>query len=192
MSDQRPPLNPPTHRRRSSFVEMFNPRVNTKPSAVSSSPPSSAIPTTPGVSHHRRGTSITTLGLTTNSNDQTSPFTAFARQRRASVATSNGSGSPEFRNSFGDEPAVIEEDDQSRSTIPTPSSPSFARRVSFGAQALKDGRLGGSPGATGGGRRPSSLFTLDEKSENAIPSRQDKSGTAKTAGKSRGRSFMHC
>jgi len=61
------------------------------------------------------------------------------------------SSSPDFKNSFGDEPAVLEEDDTARATINPPSSPSFARRVSFGAQALRDVRLGGSPGASGGG-----------------------------------------
>ncbi|EXJ61365.1 uncharacterized protein A1O5_11923 [Cladophialophora psammophila CBS 110553] len=102
------------------------------------------------------------------------------------------SSSPDFKNSFGDEPAVLEEDDPSRATIHPPSSPSFARRVSFGAQALRDVRLGGSPGAAGGGRRPSSsLFTLNENFENAIPSRRATSGTAKTAGKSRGLSLSY-
>jgi len=67
------------------------------------------------------------------------------------VATSSVSSSPDFRNSFSDEPAVLEEDDTARATINPPASPSFARRVSFGAQALRDVRLGGSPGASGGG-----------------------------------------
>ncbi|KIW96634.1 uncharacterized protein Z519_02025 [Cladophialophora bantiana CBS 173.52] len=175
-----PPL--PQHRRRSSFVDMFNPRTNSSPSSLSSSPPSPGVPSSPTVPQHRRGTSITALGLTTNPSNHT-PFAAFGLQRRASVATSSMSSSPDFKNSFGDEPAVLEEDDPSRATVHPPSSPSFARRVSFGAQALRDVRLGGSPGAAGGGRRPSSsLFTLNEKFENAIPSRRATSGTAKTAG----------
>ena len=194
MADQNDPPSPPlNHRRRSSIVEMFHPRASSNNTAMSSSPPSAAVPPSPGVPQHRRGTSITSLGLTTNPTSQSSPYDAFARQRRASIATSSASGSPDFRNSFGDEPAVLEEDDQTRATIQPPSSPSFARRVSFGAQALRDVRQGGSPGATGGtggGRRPSStLFTLDENSENATPSRRAASGTAKTAGKSRGLSF---
>jgi hypothetical protein len=83
---------------------------------------------------------------------------------------------------------VVEEDD----SVQAPPSPSFARRVSFGAQALRDGRLAGSPVAAGGGRRPSSsLFTLDETSENAASSRRTPSGTAKTGGKSRGQSVLH-
>ncbi|KIW30564.1 hypothetical protein, variant [Cladophialophora immunda] len=153
MSDRNPaPPSPPPpqHRRRSSFVDMFNPRTGSSPSTLSSSPPSSGVPSTPTVPQHRRGTSITALGLTTNPSNQT-PFSAFGLQRRASVATSSISSSPDFKNSFGDEPAVIEEDDPSRATLHPPSSPSFARRVSFGAQALRDVRLGGSPGAAGGG-----------------------------------------
>ena len=191
MSDRtNPPSPPPQHRRRSSIVDMFSPRSNSTTAAVSSSPPSAAVPSTPSVIQ-RRGTSITALGLTTNPQNQSSPYTAFARQRRASIATSSTSSSPDFKNSFGDEPAVIEEDDPSRATVQSPS-PSFARRVSFGAQALRDVKTGGSPGASGGGRRPSSLFTLDENFENATPSRQAASGTAKTAGKSRGLSFHLC
>ncbi|OCT46737.1 hypothetical protein CLCR_02062 [Cladophialophora carrionii] len=186
MSDQNTPPSPSfaQHRRRSSIVEMFSPRLNTSSSAaVSSSPPSAGVPSTPTVPQHRRGTSITALGLTTNPSNQ-SHFSAFGLQRRASVATSSVASSPDFKNSFGDEPVVLEEDDTSRAAINPPPSPSFARRVSFGAQALRDVRLGGSPGASGGGRRPSSslLTTLDENSENATASRRATSGTAKTAG----------
>lgn len=43
----------------------------------------------------------------------------------------------------------MEEDDSSQAAL-NPPSPSFARRVSFGAQALRDVRVGGSPGTTGG------------------------------------------
>ncbi|KEF52542.1 uncharacterized protein A1O9_11384 [Exophiala aquamarina CBS 119918] len=183
MADQGAPASPPPNRRRASIVDMFNPRSHSTTAAMSSSPPSAAVPANPAP-HHRRGASITSLGLTTNPSNQSSPYSAFARQRRASIATSSASGSPEFRNSFGDEPAVIEEDDQTQATIQPPASPSFARRVSFGAQALRDVKGGGgSPSASGGGRRPSSsLFTLDENSENATPSRKVASGTAKTAG----------
>ncbi|KAK5045321.1 hypothetical protein LTR84_009427 [Exophiala bonariae] len=181
MADPSGPPSPP-NRRRPSIVDMFNPRSLSTTATMSSSPPSTAVPANPSATQHRRGTSITSLGLTTNPSNQTSPFGAFARQRRASIATSSASGSPDWRNSFGDEPAVIEEDDQTRATIQPPASPSFARRVSFGAQALRDVKGGGSPAASGGGRRPSSLFTLDENSANATPSRQVASGTAKTIG----------
>lgn len=182
MADQSGSNSPP-QRRRASFVDMFNPRAANNPS-ISSSPPSSAIPTTPGVSQHRRGVSISTLGLAGSGSGQTSPFNAFAKQRRASIATSSGSGSPEFRNSFGDEPAVLEEDESTRGPVIPPGSPSFARRVSFGAQALRDVRQGGMAGSPGAGRRPSSsLFTLDENSENTNPDSRASTRTAKTAGK---------
>ncbi|KIV78022.1 hypothetical protein, variant 2 [Exophiala sideris] len=148
MTDQKdPPSPPPQRRRRSSFIEMFNRPQST--SAVSSSPPSTTVPPNPTPSQHRRGTSISGLGLTTNSSSQPSPFTAFQRQRRASIATSSTSSSPDFKNSFGDEPAVLEEDDSIQGAA-NPPSPSFARRVSFGAQALRDVKLGSSPGTAGG------------------------------------------
>ncbi|KIW61763.1 hypothetical protein, variant 2 [Exophiala xenobiotica] len=148
MSGQNTPPSPaPQHRRRSSFIEMFNPRSHST-TAVSSSPPSAVTPSNPNTTQHRRGTSITGLGLNTNPSTQ-SPFTAF--QRRASIATSTASSSPDFKNSFGDEPAVIEEDDPSPHTMGQPSSPSFARRVSFGAQALRDVKMGSSPGSATGG-----------------------------------------
>ena len=194
MSDSNGPPSPrPQHRRRSSIVDMFNPRPNSN--SLSSSPPSHTVPSTPSVPQHRRGASITSLGLTTNPAGQSPYNNAFARQRRASIATSSASGSPDFRNSFGDEPAVIEEDDSTSASLQPPPSPSFARRVSFGAQALRDVRLGTSPsntGNTGGGRRPSSsLFTLDERYENPHQQRQPATGTVKTAGKSRGLSLPH-
>ncbi|KAG9789972.1 hypothetical protein KCU88_g1427, partial [Aureobasidium melanogenum] len=178
-----PPSPPPQHRRRSSFIDMFTPRTHAA-GHLSSSPPSTAVPTTPGATQqHRRGTSITALGLSTSAGSHTSPMAAFHNQRRASVATSSASSSPEFKNSFGDEPAVIEEDDPARATLHPPASPSFARRVSFGAQALREtSRLPGSPGTSVGGRRPSSLFTLNEYPVNATPLRQATSGTAKTGG----------
>jgi len=130
--------------------------------------------------------SITTLGLNGNSpNSQNSPLSAFARQRRASVASSSASGSPEFKNSFEDS-AVIEEDHQTGA----PATPSFARRVSFGAQALRDVR---STGTASGGRRPSLFATLQEQPENETP-RNDLSPSnskATARGGSRGL-FLSC
>lgn len=152
MSGHSPPPSPggpATRRRRSSFAEIFNPRSAANPPA-STSPPSASLPSSIPAPQHKRGMSITTLGLS-GSPSQASPYTAFAKQRRASVSTSSGSDSPVFRNSFGDEPAVLEEDDQARVPLNTPMSPSFARRVSFGAQALRDVRSGGNAGAAGGG-----------------------------------------
>lgn len=153
MSEQSPPSSPGSGRRRSSFTELFIPRPTpgmTPGMQSSSHSPPNAITSPPkgNPRNHRRGMSITTLGLSGNSpNNQNSPLHAFAKQRRASVASSSASGSPEFRNSFEDN-AVIEEDGQMGAPATTPATPSFARRVSFGAQALRDVR--NTSGASGG------------------------------------------
>jgi hypothetical protein len=201
MSDQPSPPSP--QRRRSSIVDLFSSRPalsvaapNNAPANQTSSPSSTGVPPSPNTAQHRRGASITALGLAGSSPGSSSPFGAFARQRRASIATSSGSGSPEFRNSFGDEPAVLEDEEIVRPPINSP----LGRRLSFGAQALRDVKQGGSPGNSGAGRRPSSsLFTLSESNENRAPLSQSQGqGTssadmAKTAGKSRGlASFEIC
>ena len=165
-------------KRRPSFVEFFNPRA-TSTSQTSSSPPSASAPTTIPKPSHSRSLSIA-LGLSSSNPAQSTPYNAFSKHRRASMPTS-GTGSPEFRNSFGDEPAVIEEDSTRKPSVSPPASPSFARRLSFGAQALRDVRQGGNAGAPSGGRQPSSsLYILRENQENKAPR------TATTAGKSRG------
>jgi hypothetical protein len=189
MSGQSPPGSPTTsQRRRSSFAELFTPRPST---TSSTTPPSTSVPSSLATPQHRRGLSISTstkgLGLSGATPEQ-SPFTAFAKQRQASVSTASSTGSPEFRNSFGDEPAVVEEDDPASAPLNTPASPSFARRMSFGAQALRDVKQG-SVGASSGGRRPSSsLFTWNENTTSSIPSPSppgpSKSATAR--GKGRG------
>jgi hypothetical protein len=82
---------------------------------------------------HRRRLSITTLGLS-GSPTQTSPFTS-RPLRRESGSSSVDSGS-----------AVLEEAiEDGDASFPTNSSP-FARRFSFGAQALREVRSGGSTG----------------------------------------------
>lgn len=195
MSDQSPPGTPTgSQRRRSSFAELFTSR----PSLSSTTPPSAPVSSSLPRPQHNRGASISTstkglglgLGLS-GSSPESSPFNAFAKQRQASVSTSSGTGSPEFRNSFGDEPAVLEEDDSASASMNTPSSPSFARRMSFGAQALRDVKQG-SVGGSGGGRRPSS--SLFPWKENTVPSASSPSspGPSKAAtarGKGRGLSM---
>lgn len=149
MSEQSPPSSG-SARRRSSLTEMFIPRPSSSTHTSSYSPPGANTSTPVGSPQsHRRGMSITTLGLSGHSpNNQNSPLNAFARQRQASI-TSSSSGSPEFRNSFEDS-AIIEEDHQSGVPATTPVTPSFARRVSFGAQALRDVRnVGGASGGEG-------------------------------------------
>jgi hypothetical protein len=83
--------------------------------------------------------SISTLGLSGTSPTQSTPFTFGGR--RGSVSTA---GSESF-----DENAIDDDDGTARSNPTTP----FARRMSFGAQALRSARVGGSPGSTG--RAPS-------------------------------------
>ncbi|MCJ1412747.1 hypothetical protein MMC19_006845 [Ptychographa xylographoides] len=78
----------------------------------------------------RRRMSISTLGLS-GSPTQTSPFGSY-RGRQESIS-SGGSGSP------GVEESAIEEGDAA--PINTPSTP-FGRRMSFGAKALRDVRVG--------------------------------------------------
>lgn len=156
--------------------------------APSTTPPSTSVSASLPRPQNTRGPSLSTsakgLGLLGGSPEQ-SPFGAFAKQRQASVSTSSGTGSPEFRNSFDDEPAIIEDDATNAQTNP-PSSPSFARRMSFGAQALRDVKQGGGSGS-GGGRRPSpSLFTWNEDTapsgSSASPSGPSEAATARGKG----------
>lgn len=180
----------PTYHRRKSFVEMLNPRAfNTGSNSFSTSPAANGVSSTPGVPvpAQRKSSISIALGLS-GGNPQESPYNSFARQRRASISTSTASGSPEFRNSFEDN-AVIETDDR----VPemnSPPSPSFARRLSFGAQALRDVRQTGTSPINNAGRRPSSsLFTLSEDTDHKPAKSLARSpGTAKTGGKSLGRS----
>lgn len=192
MADTNGASSSPANQRRKSFVEMLNPKAfgNSAP-FTSGSSSAIPVPSSPGVSNNRKSMSLA-LGLSGSANSQESPYNAFARQRRASISTSTASGSPEFRNSF-DNNAVIEEDD-AVGAINSPPSPSFARRLSFGAQALRDAKAGASTSlGSNAGRRPSSsLFTLSEDTDqrpakSAVPS----PGTAKTGGKSLGRS-LYC
>lgn len=89
--------------------------------------------------NHQRRLSITTLGLS-GSPTQTSSFGG-RTFRRGSLSSSWGSNVP-------NEDAVAE-DAEGSSPGATPSSP-FARRVSFGAHALRDARAG----SIGNGRYP--------------------------------------
>jgi hypothetical protein len=193
MADQSLPSTPGSsspQRRRSSITELFTSRpvLNT---SVSPSPSPTTAPSPVPPAQPRKAMSIATLGLGGGSPTAGSPFTAFAKQRRASVATSSASGSPEFRNSFSDEPAVLEEGDSTTVPLNPPGSPSLARRMSFGAQALRDVKQGGSP--AGGGRRLStSLFAVNENvNPNGTPaSIVGSPQTATPAGKGRGRSSL--
>ncbi|TAQ88414.1 hypothetical protein B7494_g3287 [Chlorociboria aeruginascens] len=90
------------------------------------------IPTSAGPD--RRRMSISTVGLSGTSPTQPAfPFGV----RRSSVSTADS-------NSI-DENAIDDDDGPARSTPTTP----YTRRMSFGAQALRSVRTGGSPGASG-------------------------------------------
>lgn len=86
----------------------------------------------------RRRLSLTTLGLSGSPN-QASPFGSY-NSRRDSYGTA---GSDSI-----DESAI--EDDEIRAPNPTPATP-FARRMSFGAKALRDVRTGSTSNGSGGG-----------------------------------------
>ncbi|PWY77157.1 hypothetical protein BO94DRAFT_472998 [Aspergillus sclerotioniger CBS 115572] len=93
-----------------------------------------------------RRLSITTLGLS-GSPTQTSPFGP-RHIRHGSVSSSVGSNSANL------EEAVME-DSENGPPNATPNSP-FTRRLSFGAQALRDARVG----SIGNGRYPSPTSSM--------------------------------
>jgi len=108
--------------------------------------------TTAAARDQQRRMSISTLGLSGTSPTQVAPF-AFGG-RRGSVSTD--------RSDSIDENAIDDDDSPARSVPTTP----FARRMSFGAQALRAARTGnGSPGTTG--RAPS--YTTNPNSLPTIP-----------------------
>jgi len=104
------------------FTSIFGGRSNSVAGGAPTAPFPSAIQTG-SPQEQRRRMSISTLGLSGTSPSQTSPFPFGAR--RASVSTA---GSDSLNES-----AIEDDDDPSRSNPTTP----FARRMSFGAQALR-------------------------------------------------------
>ncbi|CAI7587955.1 unnamed protein product [Penicillium discolor] len=119
-NDPTSPISVPdaeNRRRRGSIADIFS-----KPSNPSN---------TQGANQqsNQRRLSITTLGLS-GSPTQVSPFGGNRNFRRGSLSSSMGSNVPA-------EDAL--EDDQATGTSP---SSQFGRRVSFGAQALRDARAG--------------------------------------------------
>ena len=117
-SDSRP--------RRGSIADLFTKQSN----------PSTTQPTNPQANQRRL--SITTLGLS-GSPTQTSTFGSRAF-RRGSLSSSWGSNPPTAED-------AVAEDAEGSPPSATPSSP-FGRRMSFGAQALREARAG----STGNGR----------------------------------------
>lgn len=145
-----PPLPSPgaTERRRASvtgqtFQDLFG-RQNSIGGQQGTTGAYAGPITTAAVNAQRRRLSLTTIGLGASPN-QTSPFQT-ARQRTESLSSAN-SGSVD-ESPFEDEPGPASA--SAGSNPPTP----FARRLSFGARALRDVRQGnGSTGNTNG--RPS-------------------------------------
>ncbi|EEP82936.1 predicted protein [Uncinocarpus reesii 1704] len=125
-----PPSPQSPRRRRSSFTELFQRQGNAVPPTPSSQPRpiyTSGIANAPGQQHQRR-MSLNTLGLS-GSPTQVHPFGPPA-MRRGSVSSSVMSTSPTI------EQAVVEEPEGESSPMTAPATP-FARRVSFGTQALR-------------------------------------------------------
>ncbi|KAI9674659.1 MAG: hypothetical protein M1817_001562 [Caeruleum heppii] len=153
-NDSSPPASP-TFNRRSSFTPNQSlSNLFTRPTSNANSGATSAFPSTiasaAANAQTRRRMSISTLGLSGTSPTQTSPFSAGAGNGsqayyggRRESGSSGSSGSP----SLIDENVIEEGDASTSSSAPasTPTTP-FARRISFGARALRDVRTGNGNG----------------------------------------------
>lgn len=137
MSNENTPPPSPSARRASfspgqKLSELFgrSTSVSGGPAGTSAYPGSIASAAANAQKQQGRRVSISTLGLS-GSPTQTSPFAGPLARRES--CSSGGSGSP------GIDENAVEEGDAGPS--PVPSSP-FARRMSFGARALRDVRTG--------------------------------------------------
>lgn len=124
------PDNSPRARRGSFTSNTFNSLFGRSGSVAA--PATTPIVTQTG----QRRMSIATIGLSATSPVQPTPF-GFPGGRRSSVSTA---GSDSI-----DENAIDDDDGRGRSVPTTP----FARRMSFGAQALLAAKPAGSPGTSG-------------------------------------------
>lgn len=127
-----------------------------------------------------RRPSITTLGLS-GSPTQTSPFGSH-HFRRSSVSSSVGSNT-------GYTEEAVTEDNENASPNAAPNSP-FGRRVSFGAQALRDARRG----SVGNGRYPSSASAISgarRSTSTASPSSASSYNPSGSAPASSNKLFTH-
>ncbi|KAF1836599.1 hypothetical protein BDW02DRAFT_220558 [Decorospora gaudefroyi] len=144
-----PPLPSPDPRRRASFAsqtfqDLFG-RSNSSVGQPTAAQPASGPITTAAANAQRRRLSLTTIGLGA-SPGQTSPFVQTPRTRTESISSAN-SGSV-------DESPF--EDDYAPSTSASSSNPAtpFARRLSFGARALRDVRQSNGGVGNPNGRPP--------------------------------------
>ncbi|TVY28896.1 hypothetical protein LHYA1_G001685 [Lachnellula hyalina] len=140
-----PPAEGPRQRRSSVTQQTLNNLFGGRSNSTSGAP-TAALPgpiTIAVAQDQRRRMSISTLGLSGTSPTQQLPMGA----RRSSISTA---GSDSI-----DENAIDDEDGPARSNPNTP----FARRMSFGTQALRRAQPGGSPGTGTNGTKRSSSYT---------------------------------
>lgn len=142
-SDNSPPNESASRPRRGSFTSQTFNNIFGRSNSTSGAPtaPFPGPITTAAAQDQRRRMSISTLGLSGTSPTQSTPFTFGGR--RGSVSTAGSDSIDEN---------AIDDDDGPGPGRSAPTTP-FARRMSFGAQALRTVRGGGSPGTTG--RTPS-------------------------------------
>jgi len=138
-NNENAPVDGSTRARRGSFTTQTFNNIFGRSNSTSGAPtaPFPGPITTAAVQDQRRRMSISTLGLSGTSPSQASPFTFGGR--RGSVSTA---GSDSI-----DENAIDDDDSPGRSAPTTP----FARRMSFGAQALRGAPTNRSPGTSGEG-----------------------------------------
>ncbi|KAI9808284.1 MAG: hypothetical protein M1825_004741 [Sarcosagium campestre] len=152
MSDKNSPPPSPSYPRRASFSpgQTLSGMFSRSPNATSPAFPG-PITSAAASAQTRRRLSVSTLGLSGSSPTQTSPFGPTGASRRESTSSSNSGG-------IIDESAIEEEGPEGASTGSIQSTPTtpFARRMSFGARALRDVRSGGGSAQAGNGRATSS------------------------------------
>lgn len=127
--------------------------------------------TTAAANAQRRRLSLATLGLSGSPN-QTSPFGSY-NSRRDSYGTAGSDSIDE--SAIEDEPSAA-----------NPPPQTFARRMSFGAKALRDVRTGGGGGSPQNGTsKPSTI------AEHTAPSRTQNGTISNRDAKARGLSSLH-
>ena len=139
-ADRNSPPAPSPTRRRSSFAGQFVDMFGSRPSNAGNSNQTMQGPiSTAAMQAQNRRLSLTTVGLSGSPN-ATSPFLPNGRPRTESISSSNSGTVDESPFEDGD------------ATQSMPASP-FARRLSFGARAMRDMRS--STGNTNANGRPS-------------------------------------
>jgi len=168
-TDRNSPPSPTTataSRRRSSFTGQFIDLFGRTSSVSGSVGTQSGYPgpiTEAAAQAQRRRLSLTTVGLSGSPN-QGSPFSP-TRPRTESLSSANSGSVDE---------SPFEEGDAPSSSVPaTP----FARRLSFGARALRDVRTGSGSGTGNGNPRPSvSMKASSGNSRTTPPTASKKHG----------------